>query len=198
MLSWLADRAPDGPPHQQNGIPIKRHKPQNDLRHSAASCEVVRPRFKKGQSSPSRIRNNRRVLREKRGVGKKATQKTTHLEGHGSPQEIAGSRAGHAPVLRHRQRLGSRSPTGRSSQRGRNCPPMREWPCRGPAACWPCGGNARCTTCRVEFVAGEPAAMAKAERDGLTAKGISGQNARLRARRKPTFVLASVGKPHNR
>ena len=38
-----------------------------------------------------------------------------------------------------------------------------------------CGGVARCTTCRVEFVAGEPAAMTKAERDVLTAKGISGQ-----------------------
>ena len=38
-----------------------------------------------------------------------------------------------------------------------------------------CGGVARCTTCRVQFVAGEPAAMTKAERDVLAAKGIAGQ-----------------------
>jgi ferredoxin len=37
-----------------------------------------------------------------------------------------------------------------------------------------CGGNARCTTCRVEFVAGEPATMTDAERNVLTAKGLSG------------------------
>jgi len=39
-----------------------------------------------------------------------------------------------------------------------------------------CGGVARCTTCRVEFVAGEPAAMAKAERDVLAAKGLTGRD----------------------
>jgi ferredoxin len=37
-----------------------------------------------------------------------------------------------------------------------------------------CGGIARCTTCRVEFVAGEPAAMRQAEQDVLTAKGLAG------------------------
>ena len=37
-----------------------------------------------------------------------------------------------------------------------------------------CGGHARCTTCRVEFVAGEPAAMTQAEKDVLTAKGLGG------------------------
>jgi ferredoxin len=37
-----------------------------------------------------------------------------------------------------------------------------------------CGGNARCTTCRVEFVAGEPSAMTVAEKQVLTAKGLSG------------------------
>jgi len=37
-----------------------------------------------------------------------------------------------------------------------------------------CGGNARCTTCRVEFAAGEPEQMTKAEKTVLTAKGISG------------------------
>src|SRR6267378_2228140 len=37
-----------------------------------------------------------------------------------------------------------------------------------------CGGNARCTTCRVEFVAGEPAQMTEAERNVLTARGLTG------------------------
>ncbi len=37
-----------------------------------------------------------------------------------------------------------------------------------------CGGNARCTTCRVEFLAGEPAAMTVAEKSVLEAKGVTG------------------------
>lgn len=37
-----------------------------------------------------------------------------------------------------------------------------------------CGGNARCTTCRVEFVAGEPATMTAAEKNVLAARGLSG------------------------
>jgi len=37
-----------------------------------------------------------------------------------------------------------------------------------------CGGGARCTTCRVEFTAGEPGRMTKAEKDVLAAKGLSG------------------------
>jgi ferredoxin len=37
-----------------------------------------------------------------------------------------------------------------------------------------CGGNARCTTCRVEFVSGEPSAMTVAEKQVLTAKGLTG------------------------
>jgi ferredoxin len=37
-----------------------------------------------------------------------------------------------------------------------------------------CGGNARCTTCRVEFIAGEPATMTAAERQVLAAKGATG------------------------
>jgi ferredoxin len=37
-----------------------------------------------------------------------------------------------------------------------------------------CGGNARCTTCRVEFLAGEPARMTQAEKDVLAARGLSG------------------------
>ena len=37
-----------------------------------------------------------------------------------------------------------------------------------------CGGNARCTTCRVEFVSGEPAQMAEAEKNLLATKGLTG------------------------
>jgi ferredoxin len=37
-----------------------------------------------------------------------------------------------------------------------------------------CGGRARCTTCRVEFVAGEPAGSTKAEVAALAAKGLVG------------------------
>ena len=37
-----------------------------------------------------------------------------------------------------------------------------------------CGGQARCTTCRVEFVSGEPENMTVAERNVLSAKGLSG------------------------
>ena len=37
-----------------------------------------------------------------------------------------------------------------------------------------CGGHARCTTCRVEFLDGEPQRMTVAERDVLTARGLSG------------------------
>jgi ferredoxin len=37
-----------------------------------------------------------------------------------------------------------------------------------------CGGNARCTTCRVEFIDGEPERMTVAERNVLTARGVTG------------------------
>jgi ferredoxin len=37
-----------------------------------------------------------------------------------------------------------------------------------------CGGYARCTTCRVEFIAGEPARKTEAERQVLAAKGVTG------------------------
>jgi ferredoxin len=37
-----------------------------------------------------------------------------------------------------------------------------------------CGGNARCTTCRVEFIAGEPAKMTQAEKAVLAARGLTG------------------------
>jgi len=36
-----------------------------------------------------------------------------------------------------------------------------------------CGGNARCTTCRVEFIAGEPAQMTVAEKTVLAARGLT-------------------------
>jgi ferredoxin len=37
-----------------------------------------------------------------------------------------------------------------------------------------CGGNARCTTCRVQFIAGEPEQMTRAEKEVLAAKGVTG------------------------
>ena len=37
-----------------------------------------------------------------------------------------------------------------------------------------CGGNARCTTCRVQFIAGEPDQMTVAEKNVLTARGLTG------------------------
>ena len=37
-----------------------------------------------------------------------------------------------------------------------------------------CGGKARCTTCRVQFVSGEPETMTAAEKQVLTAKGVTG------------------------
>lgn len=37
-----------------------------------------------------------------------------------------------------------------------------------------CGGHARCTTCRVEFLAGEPATMTVAEKNVLAARGLTG------------------------
>lgn len=35
-----------------------------------------------------------------------------------------------------------------------------------------CGGNAKCTTCRVQFIAGEPTKMTRAEKDLLAASGL--------------------------
>ena len=37
-----------------------------------------------------------------------------------------------------------------------------------------CGGFARCTTCRVEFIAGEPARRTAAENERLAARGLNG------------------------
>jgi ferredoxin len=36
-----------------------------------------------------------------------------------------------------------------------------------------CGGNAKCTTCRVQFTAGEPAAMTQAEKDLIDLRGLT-------------------------
>ena len=38
-----------------------------------------------------------------------------------------------------------------------------------------CGGKARCTTCRVEFVAGEPEEMTRAEYEKLSERGLLGE-----------------------
>jgi ferredoxin len=35
-----------------------------------------------------------------------------------------------------------------------------------------CGGNGKCTTCRVQFVAGEPAAMTKVEQELIGLRGL--------------------------
>ena len=45
--------------------------------------------FKNGQSSPSRIRHNRRILRGKTGFCKQVTQKTTHSAIRMNPQDVA-------------------------------------------------------------------------------------------------------------
>lgn len=37
-----------------------------------------------------------------------------------------------------------------------------------------CGGNCKCTTCKVEFVAGEPAQMTEAEKEKLAEKELTG------------------------
>jgi len=37
-----------------------------------------------------------------------------------------------------------------------------------------CGGNARCTTCRIEFIAGEPARMTQAEKEKLAQRELTG------------------------
>jgi len=58
---------------------------QKVLPPSASLCHSV----PKGQSSPSRIRHNRRILPENTGVGRKVTQKATHSGGSGSPQDAA-------------------------------------------------------------------------------------------------------------
>ncbi len=38
-----------------------------------------------------------------------------------------------------------------------------------------CGGAAACTSCRVQFVSGEPTKMTQAEKDLLTARGLTGK-----------------------
>lgn len=38
-----------------------------------------------------------------------------------------------------------------------------------------CGGNARCTTCRVEFEAGTPDAITRAEQEKLVERDLAGQ-----------------------
>lgn len=42
-----------------------------------------------------------------------------------------------------------------------------------------CGGQAKCTTCRVKFIAGEPANITEAEKNVLTAKGVTDPTLRL-------------------
>jgi ferredoxin len=65
-----------------------------------------------------------------------------------------------------------------------------------------CGGFARCTTCRVEFVAGEPATMTEAEYDRLVQRELLGQirlSCQIRCDHdmtvKPVNTLAASGLP---
>lgn len=87
--------------------------PFGSMRAGAAASE---------ESSPSRIRNNRRFLREKLGVGKKATQKTTHSPIRMIPQEVApgpravfgkGPRQANPPT---RHPLSNQATAGRASE----------------------------------------------------------------------------------
>lgn len=57
-----------------------------------------------------------------------------------------------------------------------------------------CGGNARCTTCRVEFVEGEPAAMTRAERDVLAARGLSGVRLSCQIRCEADMTVRAVSR----
>jgi ferredoxin len=43
-----------------------------------------------------------------------------------------------------------------------------------------CGGHSKCTTCRVKFHEGEPDQMTAAEKETLSARGISDRGVRLR------------------
>ena len=75
---------------------------QKVLPPSASDCHSL-PSWR---SSPSRIRHNRRIRREKVGVGKKATQKTTHCPIRMIPQEVApGPRVVFGKGPRQRTRL---------------------------------------------------------------------------------------------
>jgi hypothetical protein len=76
---WETERG--GPRNFSSPSKISRKTTCVFLRLRATSCE-------RGRSSPSRIRHNRHILRGKAGVGRKATQKTTHSVGHGTQQEV--------------------------------------------------------------------------------------------------------------
>jgi len=86
-IEWHEAEVPK-PPTSRNA------ERQKVLPPPASDCHSL----PKWRSSPSRVRHNPRIPRGKEGGGKKATQKTTHSEGSGSPQEVAGSRKPTQPV----------------------------------------------------------------------------------------------------
>jgi ferredoxin len=57
-----------------------------------------------------------------------------------------------------------------------------------------CGGNARCTTCRIEFIAGEPAAMTDAERTVLAARGLTGVRLSCQIRCDHDMIVRAISR----
>jgi ferredoxin len=57
-----------------------------------------------------------------------------------------------------------------------------------------CGGNARCTTCRVEFVHGEPTSMTAAERQVLTARGVTGVRLSCQIRCEHDMMVRAISR----
>lgn len=57
-----------------------------------------------------------------------------------------------------------------------------------------CGGNARCTTCRVEFIAGEPAAQTAAERQVLAARGLTGVRLSCQIRCEADMTVRAISR----
>jgi ferredoxin len=57
-----------------------------------------------------------------------------------------------------------------------------------------CGGNARCTTCRIEFIAGEPAAMTDAERTVLAARGLMGVRLSCQIRCDHDMIVRAISR----
>ncbi len=59
-----------------------------------------------------------------------------------------------------------------------------------------CGGNARCTTCRVEFIAGEPEEMTRAERERLQQRGLEGVRLSCQILCEQDMTIRAVSRLH--
>jgi hypothetical protein len=77
----------------RQGTPASHERVRNRLATPRGFGRTPAATFKKGQSSPSRIRNNRHFLREWRGICERATQNPTHAKLRGWSHEVAGSRS---------------------------------------------------------------------------------------------------------